>query len=207
MPSLARMKRLLSILFLLSTAAFAGAPAAPTIDAPASLSPWEHSAVDVEAGYLWKVGGDTPLHYEIAPVILSWRTREMFGLHFDNGSALVVRSRFAAIGQAITVGPENHYFGLMAAPSFEFWDASGTWSIFTQIGGGAGFIDSQGVTGGQGQDFTLNWFATAGVSCAVTETVAVRAGAMFQHLSNGGATDPNPGLNSLGFTVGVSWGF
>jgi lipid A 3-O-deacylase len=35
----------------------------------------------------------------------------------------------------------------------------------------------------------------------------MRVGVMFQHISNGGATDPNPGINALGFTVGLSWGF
>ncbi len=200
------MKRLLLLLTLFTTAAFAGEQAIAPAPAP-SNQPWKHNSIDIEAGYLWKVGGDTPLDYEIAPVILSWRPAYQFFHEFNDGSAIVLRSRFAAIGQAIVVGPENHYFGLMAAPSLEFWDPTGTWSIFGQIGGGAGFIDSQGVTGGQGQDFTYNWFAAAGVSYAITETVALRAGAMFQHLSNQGATDPNPGLNSLGFTLGLSWGF
>lgn len=209
MASWTRMKRLLTILSLVTAAAFAKEPA-PTPIAQGSASglrPWEQNAIDLEAGYLWKVGGDTPLDYESLPVMLSWRPAYMMHHEFADGSALVVRSRFAALGQAILVGPENHYFGIMAAPSLEFWDASGTWSVFGQIGGGCGWIDSQGVEGGQGQDFTYNWFAAAGVSYAVTETVALRAGAMFQHLSNQGATDPNPGLNSLGFTVGASWKF
>ncbi|TDU62580.1 opacity protein-like surface antigen [Prosthecobacter fusiformis] len=191
---------LLTLLATATTAAFAKEP-------PTTLLPWQQNSIDLEAGYLWKVGGDTPLDYEIAPVILSWRPAYQLHHVFNDGSALVVRSRFAAIGQAIIEGPENHYLGFMAAPSLEFWDPTGTWSIYGQLGGGFGWIDSQGVAGGQGQDLTYNWFAAAGVSYAITETMSLRAGAMFQHLSNLGATDPNPGLNSLGFTLGVSWGF
>lgn len=207
MPSWARMKRLLTLFALLSTAAFAGEPASIAPGLSPDVKPWQQNSIDLEVGYLWKVGGDTPLDYESAPVMLSWRPAYMMHHVFEDGSAIVVRSRFAAIGQAILQGPENHYFGFMAAPSLEYWDATGTWSVYGQLGGGLGWIDSQGVTGGQGQDLTYNWFAAAGVSYAVAENVDLRLGAMFQHLSNQGATDPNPGLNSLGVTLGVTWSF
>lgn len=163
--------------------------------------------LDLEAGYLWKVGGDTPLDYGIAPLILSWRTKEMLGWHFGDGSSLFVRSRFSLLGEWIETGPENHYLGLSAAPSLEWWSPGGNWSLYSQIGGGFGWIDSQGVVGGQGQDFTLNWFFTTGVAHALTESLQLRAGLMFQHLSNGGATTPNPGVNTMGLTIGLSWGF
>ncbi len=207
MPSWARMKRLLTLFAFFTTAALAGEPAPMAPGLSPDVKPWQQNSIDLEVGYLWKVGGDTPLDYESAPVMLSWRPAYMMHHVFEDGSAIVVRSRFAAIGQAILQGPENHYFGFMAAPSLEYWDATGTWSVYGQIGGGLGWIDSQGVTGGQGQDLTYNWFAAAGVSYAVAENVDLRLGAMFQHLSNQGATDPNPGLNSLGVTLGVTWSF
>jgi len=172
-----------------------------------TVQPWQQHSFDFETGYLWKVGGDTPLDYGMVPVMFTWRSPEALGLDFADGSTLVVRNRLSLLSQWIETGPESHYFGLMGAPSIEWWDASGAWSVYGGIGGGAGWLDSQGVVGGQGQDLTLNWFATAGVAHALTDTLQIRAGAMFQHLSNGGATDPNPGVNSLGFTLGLSWGF
>lgn len=172
-----------------------------------TVHPSEAHYVDVETGYLWKVGGSTQLSYGMVPVMLTWRSPEVLGLDFAGGSKLFIRNRISLLGQWVESGPENHYFGLMGAPSIEWWNAAGTWSIYAGIGGGAGWIDSQGVVGGQGQDFTLNWFANLGVAHALNETTQVRVGAMFQHLSNGGATDPNPGVDSLGFTVGLSWGF
>ncbi len=174
---------------------------------PATVQPWDRHYVDVEMGYLWKIGGSTDLDYGMVPVMLTWRSPEVLGLDFSNGSKLFIRNRLSVLGQWVETGPENHYFGLMGAPSLEWWNAAGTWSIYAGIGGGAGWLDSQGVVGGQGQDFTLNWFANVGVAHAIHETLQLRVGAMFQHLSNGGATDPNPGVNSLGFTVGLSWGF
>lgn len=172
-----------------------------------TIKPWDQHYIDLEVGYLWKVGGDTPLKYGTAPVLLTWRSPEVLGLDFADGSKIIVRNRISLEGLWIETGPENHYFGIMGAPSIEWWNAEGTWSIYGGIGGGVGWIDSQGVVGGQGQDFTLNWFGTFGVAHAINATTQVRVGALFQHLSNGGATDPNPGLNSLGFTVGLSWGF
>jgi lipid A 3-O-deacylase len=181
--------------------------AAVTDVLPATVKPWDRHYVDFEVGYLWKVGGSTELNYGMVPVMLTWRSPEVLGLDFADGSTLIVRNRLSALGQWIETGPENHYFGIMGAPSIEWWNAAGTWSIYAGIGGGAGWIDSQGVAGGQGQDFTLNWFANAGIAHAINENTQLRVGGMFQHLSNGGATDPNPGVNSLGVTIGLSWGF
>ncbi len=184
-----------------------GLTLAETSHAQTLEKPWETSFIDFEAGYLWKTGGSTTLDYEMVPVMLGWRSSEVFGHTFNNGSRLFVRNHLAALGQWIETGGENHYFGIMGAPSFEWSTETGSWSVYAGIGGGAGWLDSQGVVGGQGQDFTLNWFAVGGVAHAITDTMQVRVGAMFQHLSNGGATDPNPGVNSFGFTVGLSWGF
>lgn len=199
---------LLSLALLcLSSLAIAEDSKTATVENHGILSPWDRSFIDLEAGYLWKVGGDTPLDYGMAPVMLSWRSKEVLGIHFDKGSALIVRNRLTLLGQWIETGPENHYFGLMGAPSLEWWNPSGTFSLYGSIGGGAGWLDSQGVVGGQGQDFTLNWFAAAGVAFAVTDSLQVRTGVMFQHLSNGGATTPNPGVNTMGATLGLSWAF
>ncbi|MDP4779339.1 MAG: acyloxyacyl hydrolase, partial [Akkermansiaceae bacterium] len=70
-----------------------------------------------------------------------------------------------------------------------------------------GVIDSTSTVGGQGQDFTLNWFAKTGVRWQVNEDVAVFGGPFFQHMSNGGATSPNPGIDALGVSVGASFSF
>lgn len=172
-----------------------------------TVKPWDQRYVDLEAGYLWKVGGSTTQDYGMLPVMLTYRGPRVIGYDFASGSKLIVRNRLSLLAQWVETGPENHYFGLMGAPSIEWWNAAGTWSLFGGIGGGIGLIDSQGVTGGQGRDLTLNWFGTVGVAHAINDHLQFRVGAMFQHLSNGGATNPNPGVNSLGFTTGMSWAF
>lgn len=172
--------------------------------APSALKPWQQNAFDFETGGLWKVGGDTTFNYRIVPFMVSWRSKEMFGLYFRNGSALSVRNKITAMANWFALGSENRYLGFSTSPSIEWWDASATWSIFGGAGGGVGWVDAQGVPGGMGQNFTLNWFGQLGVARVITQDWSVRVSTLFQHHSNGGATNPNPGLNSLGFLIGVS---
>jgi len=194
------MIRAFLVSLLLTTAAFSQS-------APTELKPWTQNSFDLETGMLWKVGGDTTFNYRIIPLIVSWRSKEMFGFRFRNGSALTVRNKLSAMANWFEEGSENRYLGVSGAPSIEWWNPSLTWSVFGSIGGGVGFVDSQGAPGGQGQDFTLNWYGQLGVSRVITEGWTFRASALFQHLSNGGQTDPNPGLDSLGFLIGISRGF
>ncbi len=164
--------------------------------------PWNQRYVDLETGYLWKVIG--PVSYRMMPNILTWRSKPILSTELPDGSRVIVRSRFSLLGQWIEQGIENRYVGLMAAPSVEWWNREATWSVYGGLGGGFGWIDSQGVSGGQGRDGTLNWFGTLGVAHPINESLEVRFGGLFQHFSNGGATNPNVGLNSLGFTAGIS---
>jgi hypothetical protein len=170
------------------------------------LRPWEEPAVSVETGLLWQFGSDTPLSYRLIPTQISWRSRESFGWQFLSGH-LTVRNRMTLLATWIQQGPESHYVAVAASPSIEWWNKRGNWSAYGGSGGGFGWLNSQGVRGSQGQDFTLNWFARAGIEHIGARGIRWSAGIMFQHLSNGGQTNPNPGINALGATVGWAWSF
>jgi hypothetical protein len=174
---------------------------------PAPARPWETSALNGESGVLWEIGSGTPIAYRLVPTQLSWRSREAFGWLLADGSRLLVRHRLTLIGTWVQHGPESHYVGFSGSPSVEWWDRSGSWSLFTGAGGGFGVIDSRGIRGGQGQDFTLNWFIRGGVEHVTAKGLRFSAGIMYQHMSNGGQSDPNPGIDALGFTLGYSWAF
>ncbi len=171
------------------------------------LKPWLERSLDVETGMLWKVGGDTTFNYRIIPVFVSLRSSEVFGFHFADASALTLRNKYTLMANWMETGSENRYIGVAAAPSIEWLNGRATWSVFGSAGGGVGVLDSQGVPGGEGQDFTFNWYGQLGVSAVLTQDWAFRASALFQHLSNGGQTEPNPGLNALGFTLGLGRSF
>jgi hypothetical protein len=126
---------------------------------------------------------------------------------FADGSRIVVRHRLALLADGIQGGPESHYVGFSGSPSLEWWDKSGTWSLFTGSGGGLGAINSRGIKGGQGQDLTLNWFIRGGIEHVLANNRRISAGIMYQHMSNGNMTKPNPGIDALGFTLNYSWAF
>ena len=192
---------------LLNTLALLGLTVGAAVVAaePKAEQPWESGAWSLESGVLWEVGHNTPIPYRLMPVQLSWRSAEWPGWGFKDGSRLVLRHRLTLLGTMILHGPESHYVGVAGSPSLEWWNKAGTRSVFTGAGGGVGLIDSRGITGGQGEDYTLNWFARGGVEWVTPRGTHLSAGVMFQHMSNGGRTEPNPGIDALGFTVGYSW--
>jgi lipid A 3-O-deacylase len=173
----------------------------------APLRPWESGALDLETGMLWQIGTLTPLSYRLVPTQLSWRSKQFIGHVFADGSRFMIRHRLTLIGTWVQQGPESHYVGFSGSPSLEWWDRTGTWSLFFGSGGGAGVIDSRGVLGGQGQDFTFNWFIRGGVEHVTATNRRFSAGILYQHMSNAGQSDPNPGIDALGFTLGYSWAF
>jgi hypothetical protein len=172
---------------------------------PAPAMPWETHALNVESGILWEIGSGTPFPYRLLETQLSYKSAAVFGRVFADGSRVVLRHRFTFIGAYVQQGPESRYLALSASPSIEWWNAAGTWSLYFGSGGGFGMVDSQGVKGGQGQDFTLNWLIRGGIEHAISSHQRISAGIMYQHMSNGGQTKPNPGIDALGFMLGYSW--
>ncbi|BCX47662.1 lipid A3-O-deacylase [Haloferula helveola] len=176
--------------------------------APAVAHPAEAWELTLESGYAWNVGSNTPIDYQIIPTQLTLRTPVQWSWWEDeHGARLVVRSRFSLMMEVFAAGPETGYLGLSAAPSIEYWFPDEKTSLFFSIGGGIGMTDSTNVPGGQGQDFTLNWFAHLGLRREIGENVSLLGGPYFVHHSNGGQTSPNPGIDALGFTIGVGWRF
>ena len=174
---------------------------------PAPDRPWESHDLTLETGVLWEIGSLTTIPYRLVPTQLSWRSAELFGWTYDNGARLVVRHRLTLIGTWIEHGPESYYLGVSGSPSLELWNAAGNRSLYFGSGGGLGLTDSRNVPGGLGQDFTFNWFIRGGVELITARHAHLSAGIMYQHLSNGGQTDPNPGIDALGFTLGYGWAF
>jgi lipid A 3-O-deacylase len=186
----------LAALALLAVPAFAA-------DHPADA--WE---LTLESGYLWNVGDNTAIDYEIAPTQFTLRSPVVLKWWEDeNGARLVVRSRASLLMESIVEGPEDYYLGINGAPSIEYWFPNEKTSLFFSIGGGVGWTNSTRDPEGQGQDFTLNWFSQLGVRQEIAPNLSLLGGAYFIHHSNGGQTDPNPGIDALGFTIGLGWQF
>jgi len=162
--------------------------------------------VAAESGYLFGVFGN-PDNYEVGPEFLTGRVR--WGV-ISEDRWLRGYNQFCLTGlfEPIIRGVESRYLGVNFGDRYNFVRPNARLIPYTFFGLGMGDIDSHpDMRGSQGQDFTFNILASFGVSYQIDSHWKIDAGILYQHLSNGGQTDPNPSLNLLGPQVGVSYSF
>ena len=160
----------------------------------------------IESGYLFGAI-NPPASYEIGAEFLTARIR--WGV-MQGDTWLRGYNQFyiSAIVEPIFRGIENHYFGLNLGMRYNFVRPGSRFVPYFSGGLGLGWIDSHPeIPGGQGQDFTFNVLSAAGISYIVNDHWKLNVGALYQHLSNGEQTDPNPSLNLFGPQVGVTYSF
>ena len=170
------------------------------VDAP-------HFEFSAETSYLLSIAGN-PNSYEIPSEFLTARLRwgvndndESFFRGYNQVYAL-------ALGEGFVRGIENRYFGISLGFRHVFVRPNSRLQFYTSAGVGLGFLDSQDpVYQGQGQDFTFNILSAGGLEYRMNDRFKVEVGIQYQHLSNGGQTDPNPSLNLLGPQVGATFSF
>ena len=159
-----------------------------------------------ETGYLFGAI-NPPADYQIGALFLTERIR--WGvIRSDSWLRGYHQFYISAIAEPIFKGIENHYFGFNIGFRYNFVQPHSRFVPYISGGVGAGGIDSHPeVSGGQGQDFTFNILSAAGISYIVNDHWKLDVGALYQHLSNGGQTDPNPSLNLFGPQMGVTYSF
>jgi len=109
-------------------------------------------------------------------------------------------------GRAAHARPENFYYGISLGFRYNFAKPGARWVPYVSGGVGLGWLDSHAnVLGAQGQDFTFNILTATGVSYKMNDHWKFEAGVQYQHLSNGGQTDPNPSVNLLGPQIGFTY--
>jgi hypothetical protein len=165
-----------------------------------------HFEVAVESAYLF--GFINSRHsYEIGAELLTARVR--WG-KIDNDGWLRGYNQFyvTAMGEPIFRGIEDHYFGFNTGMRYNF--VRPYWRLVPYISGGLGlgWLNSHpNIYGGQGQDFTFNILTAVGVSYEINDRLKLNVGVLYEHLSNGGQTDPNPSLNLIGPQMGLNYSF
>ena len=162
--------------------------------------------VTASTSYLWGSIAN-PNSYEIGSLMFGARWR--WGI-VDHDSWLRGYNQvyLLALAEPIFRGPETRYFGISAGFRYNFVRPGSRIVPYVSGGVGLGWIDSHAnVYGAQGQDFTFNILSAAGISYQLNDHWKVEVGALYQHLSNGGQTDPNPSLNLFGPQLGVTYSF
>jgi len=189
-------------LLLSSSRLLAAAPESATAE---PLNPPRFEAA-LQSGYLLGVFGN-PDNYEIGPEFITGRVR--WGVNDkDDWTRGYHQFCLTLLAEPIFRGIESHYFGINFGGRYNFVQRN--WRVAPYFGGGLGlgWIDSHpDMRGSQGQDFTFNILTSMGFTYQIDDHWKVDAGVLYQHLSNGGQTDPNPSLNLIGPQVGVSYSF
>jgi opacity protein-like surface antigen len=159
----------------------------------------------IESGFLFGAI-NPPASYEIGAEFLTARIR--WGVVHDTWLRGYNQFYVSAMAEPIFRGIENHYFGFNLGMRYNFVRPGSRFVPYFSGGVGAGWIDSHPeIPGGQGQDFTFNILSAAGISYSVNDHWKINVGALYEHLSNGGQTDPNPSLNLFGPQLGVNYSF
>ncbi len=160
----------------------------------------------LETGYLFGAI-NPPADYQIGALFLTERIR--WGvIRTDSWLRGYHQLYISAIAEPIFKGIEDHYFGFNVGFRYNFVQPRSRFVPYISGGVGAGGINSHPeVPGGQGQDFTFNILSAAGISYMVSDHWKLDVGALYQHLSNGGQTDPNPSLNLFGPQIGVTYSY
>ena len=159
-----------------------------------------------EAAYMWGSLAN-PNSYEVGAQFITARLR--WGtIESDSWMRGYNQVYFLAMAQPFFRGPENFYYGISTGLRYNFVQPGSRFVPYISGGVGLGWIDSHAdVPGAQGQDFTFNILTAVGVSYKVNDKLKVSVGALYEHFSNAGQTDPNPSLNLFGPQVGLTYSF
>lgn len=162
--------------------------------------------IAAESSYLWGTLAN-PNSYEVGAQFITARWR--WGtIERDSWLRGYNQVYFLATVQPIFRGPENYYYGISTGFRYNFVQPGSRFQPYISGGVGLGWLDSHAdVLGAQGQDFTFNILSAIGVSYKVNDHLKVSVGALYEHLSNAGQTDPNPSLNLFGPQVGLTFTF
>jgi opacity protein-like surface antigen len=107
-------------------------------------------------------------------------------------------------------GPNPWVTGGLFGPRYNFIQEG--WPVIPYLESRVGFMftNATGAPDSQGQDFCFSFTVAAGVRIPVMDRLSVNFGVLYQHISNGGLSEPeteNVGLDSIGPTMSVSWAF
>lgn len=165
-------------------------------------------AVGFSAGPLLDVGGNASEDLLGAGVLSwHWQLDEVGNPGWRRGNTEWVTSAFF---HPVFDGTESRFTGGMFGPRYNFVQEG--WAVVPYVGArvGFGFTDSRDNRqreGAQGQDFVFTFMVESGVRYLVNEWLELSLGAMYQHFSNAGLSEPgqkNYGLDVLGPVAAVN---
>jgi len=167
--------------------------------------------VALSAGPLFDVGGNASEDL-LSSTMLSWHWQldDVGNPGWRRGNTEWITSAYF---HPVWDGTESRFLGGAFGPRYNFVQEG--WKVIPYLGAqvGFGFTDSRNnaaLPGAQGQDFVFTFMVETGVRYQVNETIDLSLGALYQHFSNAGLSEPaqtNYGLDVLGPTMAIHFKF
>lgn len=198
---------------VLAQQAPAPAPAPKVMAEPRSLKDdalfrENRMSVSIAAGPLFDVGGN-PSEDVLSSTLLSWHWQldDVGNEGWRRGNTEWVTT---AYWHPVWDGTESRFLGGVFGPRYNFVQEGWSWVPYLGARVGFAFTDSRDnrfFDGAQGQDFCFTFMVEAGARYVINERMDLLVGAMYQHFSNAGLSEPariNNGLDVLGPTVALN---
>jgi hypothetical protein len=180
----------------------------PDVVAPLSNSfARDKLSISFESAAFFDVGNKND--YVIAPQILTfgWQLDDVGNQGWLRGNTEFL---FSAFYHQVIDGPENRFVGAAFGPRYNFVQEGSRWIPYVEARVGFCFTDSTDVPNAQGQDFCLTFMVGTGVRYLIDPHWQLSAGVLYQHISNGGLSEPartNNGLDAVGPKLGLHYQF
>ena len=164
-------------------------------------------SLSAETAGLFSINNSNNYRYLPQLITVGWQLDEIGNDGWNRGNTEFL---FSGMYAPVIHGPNPWFTGGLFGPRYNFIQEG--WPVIPYLQSRVGFMftDATGAPNSQGQDFCFSFEIGIGVRIPVMDQLSVNVGAMYQHISNGGLSEPeheNVGLDSIGPTLSVSWAF
>ena len=174
---------------------------------PSSLFGEDVVSLTLETAGLFSIGNSNNYRYLPQLITVGWQLDEIGNEGWNRGNTEFL---FSGMYAPVINGPNPWFTGGLFGPRYNFIQEG--WPVIPYLESRVGFMftNATGAPNSQGQDFCFSFEIGIGVRIPVMDRLSVNLGAMYQHISNGGLSEPeheNVGLDSIGPTLSVTWAF
>jgi len=164
-------------------------------------------SLSAETAGLFSINNPNDYRYLPQLITVGWQLDEIGNEGWNRGNTEFL---FSGMYAPVINGPNPWFTGGLFGPRYNFIQEG--WPVIPYLESRVGFMftNATGAPDSQGQDFCFSFTIGIGVRIPVMDQLSVNLGAMYQHISNGGLSEPeheNVGLDSIGPTLSVTWAF
>ncbi|MEM6821937.1 MAG: acyloxyacyl hydrolase [Verrucomicrobiota bacterium] len=166
--------------------------------------------IGVESAQLFDISSKDP-QYLVLPQFLAihWQLDDIGNEGWLRGNTEFI---FSGYFTPVVDGVESRYVGGLFGPRYNFVQPGWDWVPYIESRVGFGFTDSRANQRdkGQGQDFVFTFTVGIGAKYIINDQFNFSIGALYQHSSNGGLSEPsreNIGLDTIGPVFSLNYGF